>query len=323
MDDSDKFLHQEIFLSDIENDETTQNITFEASKYIMKSYKCLVCKREFDHKSDILNHIEERHLEILISPSIKQENPDPYTFESNLEKSHDDSLDQVKQEFQEQQDIRNCIDFIDIGPFQFFNSNLDKIERDKKTIEEILFDYESKDPRDKLKFVIEENKKIVEKFKKLKREYEKLLQITRKAKSLPNFKQSVSSRTKTCAIKSLDFKYEEKHIIPKTEYSSEMKKQASEKAIRKRGQKQHKCSKCDYITLRADNMKRHNAVKHGEIELLKCSYCQKDYNRKDTLDLHVRTVHFGQKRFQCPNINCSHRTNNTSDMNKHIKVCKS
>ena len=154
MDDSDKFLHQEIFLSDTENDENTQSITFEASKYIMKSYKCLVCKREFNHESDILNHVEESHLEILISPSIKQENPETCTYESSLENNYDNSLGQVKQEFQEHQDIRNDLAFIDIGPFQCFNSNLSKIERDENTIEEHLFYYESKDPKNKLEFVI-------------------------------------------------------------------------------------------------------------------------------------------------------------------------
>ena len=50
------------------------NLRLEALKYIKKVYKCLICNNyEFSFESDVLKHIEETHLDIVLTPKIKNE----------------------------------------------------------------------------------------------------------------------------------------------------------------------------------------------------------------------------------------------------------
>ena len=53
-----------------------ENLSLEAEKYIMRLYKCLICEIEFNFKPDIRKHVEKQHLEIILTPSIKEETID-------------------------------------------------------------------------------------------------------------------------------------------------------------------------------------------------------------------------------------------------------
>ena len=53
-----------------------ENLTLEAEKYIMRLYKCLICEIEFNFKPDIRNHVEKKHIDIILTPSIKKETID-------------------------------------------------------------------------------------------------------------------------------------------------------------------------------------------------------------------------------------------------------
>ena len=50
-----------------------ENSTFEAEKYIIKVYKCLICGIEFNFKPDLRKHIEKQHLDFILTPKIKNE----------------------------------------------------------------------------------------------------------------------------------------------------------------------------------------------------------------------------------------------------------
>ena len=55
---------------------SNENLTFEAEKYIIKLYKCVICESEFNFKPDIRKHIEKQHLDIILTPRIKNETID-------------------------------------------------------------------------------------------------------------------------------------------------------------------------------------------------------------------------------------------------------
>ena len=75
-----------------------ENLRLEALKYIKKTYQCLICDdNEFIFQSDVLKHVEEIHLEIIIAPQIKNE------FSENcMEKKE---MNQIENEFKELRDM--------------------------------------------------------------------------------------------------------------------------------------------------------------------------------------------------------------------------
>ena len=69
-----------------------ENLRLEAMKYIKKIYKCLICNNsEFNFESDVVKHIEERHLDIILSPQIKKE------FSKNCKETKE--VNQMKNDF--------------------------------------------------------------------------------------------------------------------------------------------------------------------------------------------------------------------------------
>merc|ERR1712098_346174 len=75
-----------------------ENLKLEALKYIKKTYKCLICENDdFISDADVLKHVEERHLEIILVPQIKKEASENYTEKKEM--------NQIKIEFEESKDI--------------------------------------------------------------------------------------------------------------------------------------------------------------------------------------------------------------------------
>ena len=78
------------------------------------------------------------------------------------------------------------------------------------------------------------------------------------------------------------------------------------------------CNKCPTFKLFATKyeIKLHNKI-HLEQRSLKCDYCPKSYDRKDSLMLHVRS-HTGERPFKCGL--CPYAGAKKSSLVAHIKL---
>ena len=80
----------------------------------------------------------------------------------------------------------------------------------------------------------------------------------------------------------------------------------------------HKCpyDGCEYETRDKSNFNRHVKSKHLNLLPYSCTECNKSFNRKDCLDLHVRTLHL--VGFPCKF--CRSILISEENLNRHIKA---
>ncbi|KAL3271209.1 hypothetical protein HHI36_021705 [Cryptolaemus montrouzieri] len=82
------------------------------------------------------------------------------------------------------------------------------------------------------------------------------------------------------------------------------------------GIKNHECSHCDYKTARADNLLRHIKRVHLGIKSHKCTHCDYEAYEKGHLSRHINSVHLGIKNHKCSH--CDYETADNSCLKRHI-----
>ena len=102
------------------------NISIEASKYVMKIYKCQICQFVFNLEFETLNHVKEHHVDIIIKSLITQENTENQILESDLENKS-----------REKEILESNLEDWSIKK-EIFESNLEKRNTEKQILESNL-----------------------------------------------------------------------------------------------------------------------------------------------------------------------------------------
>ena len=80
-------------------------------------------------------------------------------------------------------------------------------------------------------------------------------------------------------------------------------------------EKNYKCQKCEFTTFHKGSMALHERSHTGE-KTFECPNCDKLYATKNTLRMHIKTVHLKHTKFSCDK--CDYKTNAESAMQWHI-----
>ena len=84
--------------------------------------------------------------------------------------------------------------------------------------------------------------------------------------------------------------------------------------------REFKCTICDKCFDRPYRLTRHLEIHDPNRPRIPCSYCNKNFTRKDSLESHIRTVHTPVQPFTCPQENCSRTFSTRSMYLNHLKV---
>lgn len=84
--------------------------------------------------------------------------------------------------------------------------------------------------------------------------------------------------------------------------------------------REFKCTICDKCFDRPYRLTRHLEIHDPNRPRIPCSYCNKNFTRKDSLESHIRTVHTPVQPFTCPQENCPRTFSTRSMYLNHLKV---
>lgn len=80
--------------------------------------------------------------------------------------------------------------------------------------------------------------------------------------------------------------------------------------------KKHNCEKCNLVFTNNTNLLYHTQTQHGPKQSLQCKHCEKKFFLKQSLDVHVKSVH-NMKRVLCDI--CNESFTRQSNLNSHFK----
>lgn len=82
------------------------------------------------------------------------------------------------------------------------------------------------------------------------------------------------------------------------------------------GIKDHVCSLCDKAFKTASELKSHEGT-HSQVKTKICKFCGKSFYKTAYLNVHIKNIHFGEKKFKCDSVNCSKVFSNSSNLIAH------
>lgn len=85
------------------------------------------------------------------------------------------------------------------------------------------------------------------------------------------------------------------------------------------GIKDHSCSLCSKAFKTASELKSHEGT-HSQIKNKVCKICGKSFYKTAYLNVHVKNVHYGVKKYKCDNFNCNKVFSNSSNLIAHRRV---
>lgn len=85
------------------------------------------------------------------------------------------------------------------------------------------------------------------------------------------------------------------------------------------GIKDHTCSLCNKAFKTASELKSHEGT-HSQIKNKICKICGKSFYKTAYLNVHVKNVHYGVKKYKCDNFNCNKVFSNSSNLIAHRRV---
>lgn len=85
------------------------------------------------------------------------------------------------------------------------------------------------------------------------------------------------------------------------------------------GIKDHTCSLCSKAFKTASELKSHEGT-HSQIKNKICKICGKSFYKTAYLNVHVKNVNYGVKKYKCDNFNCNKVFSNSSNLIAHRRV---
>ena len=82
------------------------------------------------------------------------------------------------------------------------------------------------------------------------------------------------------------------------------------------GQKQHKCTRCNFSANQADNLRKHITTHTGEKQY-SCTQCNKSFSQARSMKRH-QLAHTGEKKHWCTQ--CIYSTNRADSLRGHIML---
>lgn len=85
------------------------------------------------------------------------------------------------------------------------------------------------------------------------------------------------------------------------------------------GIKDHSCSLCNKAFKTASELKSHEGT-HSQVKSKVCKICGKSFYKTSYLNVHVKNVHYGVKKYKCDSFNCNKVFSNSSNLIAHRRV---
>lgn len=85
------------------------------------------------------------------------------------------------------------------------------------------------------------------------------------------------------------------------------------------GIKDHTCSLCSKAFKTASELKSHEGI-HSQIKSKICKICGKSFYKTSYLNVHVKNVHYGVKKYKCDSFNCNKVFSNSSNLIAHRRI---
>lgn len=85
------------------------------------------------------------------------------------------------------------------------------------------------------------------------------------------------------------------------------------------GIKDHTCSLCNKAFKTASELKSHEGT-HSQIKNKICKICGKSFYKTAYLNVHVKNVHYGVKKYKCDSFNCNKVFSNSSNLIAHRRI---
>jgi uncharacterized Zn-finger protein len=82
------------------------------------------------------------------------------------------------------------------------------------------------------------------------------------------------------------------------------------------GIKDHICSLCKKAFKTSSELKSHEGT-HSQVKNKICKFCGKSFYKTAYLNVHIKNVHYGEKKFKCDNVNCNKVFSNSSNLIAH------
>ncbi|CRK93602.1 CLUMA_CG007135, isoform A [Clunio marinus] len=85
------------------------------------------------------------------------------------------------------------------------------------------------------------------------------------------------------------------------------------------GIKDHSCGLCSKAFKTASELKSHEGT-HSQVKSKICKICGKSFYKTAYLNVHIKNVHYGLKKYKCDNFNCNKVFSNSSNLIAHRRI---
>lgn len=85
------------------------------------------------------------------------------------------------------------------------------------------------------------------------------------------------------------------------------------------GIKDHTCSLCSKAFKALSELKSHEGT-HSQVKSKVCKHCGKQFYKTAYLNVHIKNVHFGLKKYKCDSFNCNKEFSNSSNLIAHRRI---
>lgn len=85
------------------------------------------------------------------------------------------------------------------------------------------------------------------------------------------------------------------------------------------GIKDHCCSLCNRAFKTSSELKSHEGT-HSQVKSKICKICGKSFYKTAYLNVHVKNVHYGVKKYKCDSFNCNKVFSNSSNLIAHRRI---
>lgn len=85
------------------------------------------------------------------------------------------------------------------------------------------------------------------------------------------------------------------------------------------GIKDHSCSLCNKAFKTASELKSHEGT-HSQVKSKICKMCGKSFYKTSYLNVHIKNIHFGVKKYKCDSFNCNKVFSNSSNLIAHRRI---
>ena len=85
------------------------------------------------------------------------------------------------------------------------------------------------------------------------------------------------------------------------------------------GIKDHSCSLCNKAFKTASELKSHEGT-HSQVKNKICKMCGKSFYKTSYLNVHIKNIHYGVKKYKCDSFNCNKVFSNSSNLIAHRRI---